>query len=122
MKNFIAFDFSQIETIDEFYLKFKEKLNLPDFFGNNLDAVFDVLTADAKMPLEIEFANLNLNQLEEFEDLLQTMENVEEEQEHFDFSYFLEIYEDDDEVDEIENEFEVEIEESEDDEIADEEE
>ena len=100
MKNFIAFDFSVIETIEDFYQQFKEKLELPEFFGNNLDAVYDVLTADVEMPLEIEFANMNLNQLEEFDELLQTLEDVVNEDENFSFSYFLEIYEDDEDFEE----------------------
>jgi|GEM_PF-827319 ribonuclease inhibitor len=94
MKNSIALDFSTIENYDDFYIQIAQKLNLPDFFGNNLDALYDTLTANVEMPLEIEFVNMNLNQLEEFEDLLQTMEDAENEMDDFEFSFFLETYED----------------------------
>lgn len=94
MKNSIALDFSSIENYNDFYIQIAQKLNLPDFFGNNLDALYDTLTANVEMPLEIEFVNMNLNQLEEFEDLLQTMEDAENEMDDFEFSFFLETYED----------------------------
>lgn len=94
MKNSIALDFSTIENYDDFYIQIAQKLNLPYFFGNNLDALYDSLTADVEMPLQIEFVNMNLNQLEEFDDLLQTMEDAENEMDDFEFSFFLETYED----------------------------
>lgn len=88
------FDFSQIQNPEEFYRKFKEKLALPDFFGANLDALYDALTGFLEMPLSIEFVNMNLLQLDEFEEIIEVMENVQEELSDFEFSYFLEIYDD----------------------------
>lgn len=94
MNTSIALDFCTIENYDDFYQQIAQKLDLPEFFGNNLDALYDSLTADVEMPLQIEFVNMNLNQLEEFDDLLQTMEDVENEIDDFEFSFFLETYED----------------------------
>ena len=49
------------------------------------------------MPLHIEFVNMSVDQLEIFEDLLTTLEDVEEKVEGFSFTYYLEQYEDDEE-------------------------
>jgi RNAse (barnase) inhibitor barstar len=48
----------------------KGKTSLPDYFRDNLDGLYDVLTGDLEMPLHIEFVNLSVDQLETFEDLL----------------------------------------------------
>ena len=92
----VYIDFSQIGDYEEFYEQLKEKLPLPDYFGDNLDGLYDVLTGDVEMPLHIEFVNLSVDQLETFEDLLETMEDAEENVEGFTFSYFLEQFEDED--------------------------
>ncbi|AQX06464.1 barstar family protein [Elizabethkingia meningoseptica] len=90
----VYIDFSQIGDYEEFYEQLKEKLPLPDYFGDNLDALYDVITGDIELPLHIEFVNLSVDQLETFEDLLETMEDAEENAEGFTFSYFLEQFED----------------------------
>ena len=69
-------------------------MTLPEHFGDNLDALFDVITGELEMPLHLEFVNMSVEQLEIFEDLLTTLEDAEEEVEGFTFSYYLEQYED----------------------------
>jgi ribonuclease inhibitor len=93
----IYIDFTDIGDYEDFYAQLKEKLPLPEHFGENLDALYDVLTGDLEMPLHLEFVNMTVDQLEIFEDLLTTLENAEEELEDFTFTYFLEQYDDDDE-------------------------
>ena len=94
MKN-IYIDFVTINEISDFYQAFKEKLpELPAHFGDNLDALNDSLLGDIEMPLHIEFVNLNMEQLDEFEDLISTLEDLEEELDGFTFSYFLEQFTD----------------------------
>ena len=90
----IYIDFLEIGDYEDFYAQLKEKLTLPDHFGDNLDALFDVITGELEMPLHLEFVNLSVEQLEIFEDLLTTLEDAEEEVEGFTFSYYLEQYED----------------------------
>ena len=53
-----------------------------------------MLLGDIEMPLHIEFVNLNMEQLDEFEDLISTLEDLEEELDGFTFSYFLEQFTD----------------------------
>lgn len=90
----IYIDFLEIGDYEDFYAQLKEKLPLPEHFGDNLDALFDVITGELEMPLHLEFVNMSVEQLEIFEDLLTTLEDAEDEVEDFSFSYFLEQYED----------------------------
>ena len=90
----IYIDFSEIGDEEDFFAQLREKLSLPEHFGNNLDALYDTITGDLEMPLRIEFVNMNVKQLEHFEDLLTTLEDAEDETEGFSFAYFLEQYED----------------------------
>ena len=90
----IYIDFLEIGDYEDFYAQLKEKLTLPEYFGDNLDALFDVITGELEMPLHLEFVNMSVEQLEIFEDLLTTLEDAEEEVEGFTFSYYLEQYED----------------------------
>lgn len=96
----IYIDFTDIGDYEDFYAQLKEKLPLPEHFGDNLDALSDVITGELEMPLHIEFVNMTVDQLETFEDLLITLEDAEDElEDSFTFTYFLEQYEDDEEED-----------------------
>lgn len=90
----VYIDFLEIGDYEDFYTQLKEKLTLPEHFGDNLDALFDVITGELEMPLHLEFVNMSVEQLEIFEDLLTTLEDAEEEVEDFSFTYYLEQYED----------------------------
>lgn len=94
----IYIDFTDIGDYEDFYTQLKEKLTLPEYFGDNLDALYDSLTGFVETPLHIEFVNMSVDQLENFEDLLTTLEDAEDEVEGLTFSYFLEQYEDEEDV------------------------
>ncbi|UJF30279.1 barstar family protein [Kaistella sp. 97-N-M2] len=85
----IYIDFTDLGDYDDFYAQLKEKLTLPEFFGDNLDALYDAITGVLELPLHIEFVNMSVEQLETFEDLLVMLEDADEEIEDFTFSYFL---------------------------------
>ncbi|WDF46707.1 barstar family protein [Chryseobacterium sp. KACC 21268] len=93
----ILIDFSNIGDYEDFYEQLKSKVELPEHFGDNLDALSDVISGGLELPIHIEFVNMSVDQLETFEDLLTTLGDVEEEVEDFTFSYYLEQYEDGDE-------------------------
>lgn len=95
----VYIDFTDIGDYEDFYTQLKEKVQLPEHFGDNLDALFDTITGNLEMPLHLEFVNMTVDQLEIFEDLLTTLEDAEEEVEDFSFSYYLEQYEDDEDED-----------------------
>lgn len=92
----IYIDFVNIGDYEDFYEQLKSKLELPEHFGDNLDALFDVISGELEMPLHIEFVNMSVDQLETFEDLLTTLEDAEDEVAGFTFTYYLEQYEDED--------------------------
>lgn len=92
--NTVYIDFTDLGDYDDFYAQLKEKLTLPEFFGDNLDALYDSITGFLELPLHLEFVNMGVEQLETFEDLLVTLEDAEEELEDFTFSYYLMQYED----------------------------
>jgi len=87
-------DFTEIGDFEDFYTQLKEKAKLPEYFGDNLDALSDVITGELEMPLHLEFVNMSVDQLELFEDLLTMLEDIEDENEEFTFAYYLEQYED----------------------------
>ena len=93
--NTIYIDFTNIGDEEDFYAQLKEKMTLPEHFGDNLDALSDVINGELEMPLHIEFVNMSVDQLETFEDLLTTLEDSDDEVEDFSFTYYLEQYEDD---------------------------
>ncbi|MCY0977034.1 barstar family protein [Chryseobacterium wangxinyae] len=89
-------DFADLGDYEDFYTQLKEKIKLPAHFGDNLDALSDVISGELEMPLHLEFVNMSVDQLEIFEDLLTTLEDAEDEVEDFTFTYFLEQFEDED--------------------------
>ena len=49
----ISIDLKDLDSADEFYKRLGEQIELPDYFGYNLDALHDVL--EEKSGLEIRF-------------------------------------------------------------------
>ncbi|MGA9212041.1 barstar family protein [Kaistella sp.] len=94
--NTVYIDFLEIGDMEDFFDQLKEKLKLPETFGDNLDALYDSITGFVELPLHIEFVNMSVEQLEDFEDLLTTLEDADDELDDFSFSYYLEQYEDED--------------------------
>lgn len=90
----VYIDFTEIGDYEDFFTHLKEKITLPEFFGDNLDALYDFITGGADLPLHIEFVNMSVEQLEAFEDLLVTLEDADDELDDFTFAYYLEQYED----------------------------
>lgn len=98
----IYIDFTDIGDYEDFYAQLKEKLPLPEHFGDNLDALSDVITGELEMPLHLEFVNMTVDQLEIFEDLLTVLEDAEDQMDEFIFTYFLEQYADEDDLEDDE--------------------
>lgn len=56
----VTFDFSTIHSFNEFYQQFANKFILPDYFGENLDALWDVVTSgEIGLPIKIVFQHLS---------------------------------------------------------------
>ena len=95
--NTVYIDFIEIGDMEDFFDQLKEKLKLPETFGDNLDALYDSITGFVELPFHLEFVNMSVEQLDNFEDLLTTLEDADEELDDFSFAYYLEQYEDEDE-------------------------
>ena len=93
----VYIDFIEIGDMEDFFDQLKEKLKLPETFGDNLDALYDSIAGFVELPLHLEFVNMSVEQLDNFEDLLTTLEDADEELDDFSFAYYLEQYEDEDE-------------------------
>ncbi len=75
----VQIDFHHIHTWNKLYQVLKKNLGLPEYFGNNLDALWDSLTADIALPATIQFTNLTLFHLKKFEKLITLFEDAETE-------------------------------------------
>ncbi len=86
----VKFDFERIGSMGDFYTIAQRELNLPNHFGNNLDALWDCITGDIALPLSVQFVNMSMSQLETFDKLLQLFEEAAEElSDNLTFEYYL---------------------------------
>lgn len=72
----IVFDFNTIASTEDFYVVCKEKFVLPDYFGNNLDALYDCLTGYIGLPVRIKFIHLSSNKRTVFGSIIKTFEDA----------------------------------------------
>lgn len=93
MKN-IVIDFSKCKYPMDLHNEIREKLELPEWYGNNLDALWDVLTGFIETPVNITVVfkpetkateNLKENVLK----IIETFNEASEEDEEIKFSYEL---------------------------------
>lgn len=75
----INFDFKKIHNMDDFYAQATNLMELPKHFGNNLDALWDIITGETELPLRIRFSNFKEHELDRFFNLIKLMEDAEEE-------------------------------------------
>ena len=78
MINNITLDFDKIHSLRSFYAACKEAMQLPDYFGNNLDALWDCVTSDIRLPAEVSFINVTPYHLEKFEKQIELFRDAEE--------------------------------------------
>ena len=55
----ITFDRNEFNWSEEFYKLIKDKFKLPEWFGENADALWDMLTGFIEIPCEIIFKNFD---------------------------------------------------------------
>ncbi|MDR0835173.1 MAG: barstar family protein [Tannerella sp.] len=75
--NTIYFDFDKITSNDDFYAQLSGQLQLPD--GNNFDTLYDVLTGYLELPLMFYFNNMTEKKISDFEELVATLDDAENE-------------------------------------------
>jgi len=82
----VILDGEKINNREELHVFLKDALELPDYYGHNLDALWDVLTGGVAMPLTIRWLHYqdSVRKLGEYsEHLLQLFRDVENELEGF---------------------------------------
>lgn len=47
----------EIKSKDDFHQRIKALLDLPEYYGENLDALWDCLTSDVELPLTVVWRN-----------------------------------------------------------------
>ena len=79
-----------IRSLDEFYGEIAKKLRFPDYFGRNLDALWDVLTTDVKGPVELTWEDSEASKKsmgKDFEKVAALLRDVGKEREDFKVSF-----------------------------------
>jgi ribonuclease inhibitor len=79
-----------IRSLDEFYGEIARKLRFPDYFGRNLDALWDVLTTDVKGPVELAWEDSEVSKKsmgKDFEKVAALLRDVVKEREDFKVSF-----------------------------------
>ncbi|MBE6051080.1 MAG: barnase inhibitor [Clostridium sp.] len=82
----IILDSKEFLTKDELHKVLKKKMNLPDYYGNNLDALWDCITGYIPLPMTVEWLNFNQSKanLGEYADMvLEVFEDAEQELDDF---------------------------------------
>jgi len=78
----LELDGTEIRSIAEFHSKFQECAAVPEFYGHNLDALWDTLTGLLNSPLKIVWKNSSISK-EHFETgFLKIVEILSEAAEH----------------------------------------
>lgn len=75
----IKIDFKNIDNEKEFYEIIRNKLDLPEYFGDNLDALWDSITGYIELPIKIRFLNFNNKKSDFFISLKEVFIDAEKE-------------------------------------------
>ncbi|AAM83767.1 ribonuclease inhibitor [Yersinia pestis] len=75
----VVFDFNHIPDLPAFYRAFSQNFALSEDFGANLDALWDVVTGEIALPVEIEFVHFSRRHQRRFAAIVLLLEEAEEE-------------------------------------------
>ena len=62
MSNYAEFDGNLIENEKEFYVCLAKQIDMGDYFGKNLDALYDSLSRNVERPVHIQWKNHKLSE------------------------------------------------------------
>jgi len=77
-----------IRSLDDLYDQLTKKLSFPDYFGRNLDALWDVLASDVEGPFEIVWKDAGASKKsmgKSFERAVNLLKELETERDDFTF-------------------------------------
>lgn len=78
MSHKVVFDFNEIKSIEDFYAQFQQQFSLPAWFGHNLDALWDMVSAGIELPVTIVFAHMTSIQRIEFSNIIDVMNDAQD--------------------------------------------
>lgn len=76
----VEIDGALIRSEADFHRALSAALNLPAYYGSNLDALWDTMTTDIERPLHLIWKNADISQIampEEFESIVTLLKDVE---------------------------------------------
>ena len=82
----VVFDSSHVENIDQLHSELAGIFDFPDYYGANLDALYDCLSGDIALPLRIIWKNYNITRLrlgKDAEKVLKVMKDFAKEEPDF---------------------------------------
>ena len=82
----VVFDSSHVESIDQLHSELTRIFDFPDYYGANLDALYDCLSGDIALPLRIIWINYNITRLKlgkDAEKVLKVMKDFAKEEPDF---------------------------------------
>jgi ribonuclease inhibitor len=85
-KNECSIDGKHVQSLETLYGELSRQLSFPLHFGNNLDALFDVLTTDVAGPVHIVWNNAAVSRRamgNDFETVVTLLRNVGKERKDF---------------------------------------
>ena len=82
----VVFDSSHVERLDQLHSELARIFDFPDYYGANLDALYDCLSADVALPLRIIWKNYNITRSKlgkDVEKVLKVMKDFAKEEPDF---------------------------------------
>ncbi len=74
----IVFDSSHVESIDQLHSELARIFDFPDYYGSNLDALYDCLSGNVALPLRIIWKNYNITRSKLGKDAVEVLKVMED--------------------------------------------
>jgi ribonuclease inhibitor len=81
-----ALNGSTIHSLDDFYDRFSTLMDLPEHFGRNIDALWDILSTDVEGPFEIVWKHADDSRKlmgKDFDRIVKLLRELEKERDDF---------------------------------------
>ncbi|MBB6108062.1 barstar family protein [Mucilaginibacter lappiensis] len=86
----ITIEGERIKTINDFHLEIKKKLTFPEYYGENLDALWDCLTSSIDLPVTLIWRNADRSKVslgDGFNSIVDVLSSAEKEIDGFRVRY-----------------------------------
>ncbi|WP_424163299.1 barstar family protein [Bacillus amyloliquefaciens] len=87
----VIIDGKDVTSIEDLHRILKDKLDFPDYYGENLNALWDCLTGWIEFPLTLVWKNFEISQKELGSDADDVLRILKKAQEELDGEFFIQI-------------------------------